>query len=371
MFNDFEDNHEISIFLKMYSREKFSSLPDDCQERLDIIYNSLIMVSNSEREYKIYGDEGWKSDIGNIIHNLRHINKAIENSDFSDITKNNSLNRFLSEIGLTLFRIVYRRFIAEKSASDTEMKLLCFFQSRNGLYSDEVTRSDIISAKIREKYISDFCQNETKYLHEEYMKVKTEYENHLEKIKSITSLVDNWTKTLSFHQENVKSMTANYNFARLADAFRNILENKRKELTKSKKSLILMGIFSIAPMIFSMVFGVFLLSNNNFIPSLPREKLPYVAPILASIEIVLIYYFRIILKEHLSLKAQILQLELRYGVCAFIEGYIDFAKDVDKNKLERFEALIFSNITPDPSSIPSTFDGMDQLVNLAKAASGK
>ncbi|MBI2772611.1 MAG: hypothetical protein HYX47_23525 [Burkholderiales bacterium] len=98
-------------------------------------------------------------------------------------------------------------------------------------------------------------------------------------------------------------------------------------------------------------------------------------PVLAA-ELALFYFFRVLLLRYQSLSAQLLQIKLRFSLCAFVEGYSDFAsrvrKSADDRTLDRFEALIFSGITPDPQNVPSQFDGIDQVTNLLKAlAPGK
>lgn len=82
---------------------------------------------------------------------------------------------------------------------------------------------------------------------------------------------------------------------------------------------------------------------------------------IAIIEIFLLFYFRIVLRQFNSTNAQLLQLKTRLSVCQFIENYIEFKKTKDAKELDRFEALIFSNLMPDADKIPSTFEGLDHL----------
>jgi predicted signal transduction protein with EAL and GGDEF domain len=68
-------------------------------------------------------------------------------------------------------------------------------------------------------------------------------------------------------------------------------------------------------------------------------------------------------------KAQLLQLDLRQSLCAFIESYVDFAQEKKSKGVEalsRFEMLIFAGISPDVNNIPNTFDGVEQLAKLIK-----
>lgn len=86
-------------------------------------------------------------------------------------------------------------------------------------------------------------------------------------------------------------------------------------------------------------------------------------------EIILLYFFRVILNHYNSLQTQIMQLELRQSLCQFIQSYADYAKEIkekDGASLEKFENLIFSSILSSPDKVPSTFDGLEQLSNLIK-----
>ena len=93
-----------------------------------------------------------------------------------------------------------------------------------------------------------------------------------------------------------------------------------------------------------------------------------------SIEIILIYLFRIVLFDYKSIKGQILQIELRKTLCQFIQSYAEYSnemKEKDHSALEKFENLVFSSIVADSENIPSTFDGIDQIGRLIKAAKDK
>ncbi len=98
------------------------------------------------------------------------------------------------------------------------------------------------------------------------------------------------------------------------------------------------------------------------------------APFLV-IEIILFYFFRIFLRNYYSSAAQLLQFSLRNSLCAFVESYSEFVGKLrtvsDQKVLDKFESLIFSGVSPDPSNIPSHFDGMDQITNFIRELRGK
>ncbi|TOP14721.1 hypothetical protein CGH22_22460, partial [Vibrio parahaemolyticus] len=94
---------------------------------------------------------------------------------------------------------------------------------------------------------------------------------------------------------------------------------------------------------------------------------------LISMELILIYFFRIILMNYRSTKAQIMQIELRQTLCQFIQSYAEYASEIkskDATSLEKFENLIFSGILSDPEKLPSTFDGLEQIGKLLKNVKG-
>lgn len=107
--------------------------------------------------------------------------------------------------------------------------------------------------------------------------------------------------------------------------------------------------------------------NNNDVVSIIVHSLPIIA-----IEIILLYYFRILLQSYNSSKSQIMQLQMRNALCQFIEPYVQFKEEHKefKDSFEKFESQIFSSLAPNDESIPSTFDGLEQLGKLVKTLRG-
>lgn len=88
---------------------------------------------------------------------------------------------------------------------------------------------------------------------------------------------------------------------------------------------------------------------------------------LAGLELLLLYFFRVTLQNFRSIKAQLLQIDLRMTLCQFVQSYAEYSKGApegSKGLLERFEQVVFSGIVNDESAIPSTFDGLDKLAEL-------
>ncbi|ELB1136149.1 hypothetical protein QQ214_000516 [Vibrio parahaemolyticus] len=122
-----------------------------------------------------------------------------------------------------------------------------------------------------------------------------------------------------------------------------------------------MGLLLLAPLVYEfLAIQNKEMNFNDLIAFIP----------LVSIEIILIYFFRVILIHYKEAKTQIMQIELRMTLCQFIESYTSYSKEIkeqDSNALEKFENIIFSGILSDTEKLPSTFDGFEQLGSLVKS----
>lgn len=157
----------------------------------------------------------------------------------------------------------------------------------------------------------------------------------------------------------LKDYQTQFNFLGLVKGFSELRKTKEKERKSSLLALLCLAGFIIA---------IPLLKIFNLVPAadgLPSEIGGGLAAL--ALEVMIVYFFRITLQNFRSIKAQILQFDLRLTLCQFIESYVDFAKEArkdDKELLVRFEQVIFSGIASDESSIPSTFDGLEQITSL-------
>lgn len=99
-------------------------------------------------------------------------------------------------------------------------------------------------------------------------------------------------------------------------------------------------------------------------------RLLYLLPI-SAIELILVFYFRVVLGQFHSINAQLLQLRMRLAVCRFLESYGEFREKNKALPFEKFEALVFSNLMPNADQVPSTFDGLDGLAKIFESVRGK
>lgn len=201
-------------------------------------------------------------------------------------------------------------------------------------------------------------------------------------IHSINNLEENFSKANNINEkinkeledkikevELIKNKLDEYktafNFVGLHKGFDNLVSQKNNEKCHNSLLLTVLALLVIAPVAAASYYTISQLLKGT---PISIDYLISAAPVL-SLEIVLIYFFRIVLANNRSLKTQIMQLELRKSLCEFIQSYADYAKDIktkDQGSLEKFENIIFSGIIAEPEKLPSTYDGLEQIGSLIK-----
>jgi len=187
-------------------------------------------------------------------------------------------------------------------------------------------------------------------------------------------LKEDWNKEISEKEievNNLKSALDKYknafNFVGLHDGFDDLSVSKGKELEKLVFWLRILSIVIVLPIIAELTVVYW---NINNIKSISDGILLSILPTLSLIAIS-IYYFRVLLFNYKSVKSQILQIELRKTLCRFIQHYSDYSQEIkakDKDSLTKFENIIFSGIVNNEGTLPSTYDGIEQLGRLIKSA---
>lgn len=196
-----------------------------------------------------------------------------------------------------------------------------------------------------------------------------------EKSKRIEDIKLKWQNELNEKEERVKqlqealdSQRNAFNFVGLYRGFESLGEIKKAQLKWAKFFLVLLGI--LLPVVIGGESIIFYRNQSeikslyDFISLLPA----------ASLTIILVYYFRISLVNYNSIRAQIMQIDLRKSLCQFIQSYAEYSagiKSTNSTLLDKFEDVIFSNIMSSEDKIPSTFDGVEQIATLITALKGK
>jgi len=221
------------------------------------------------------------------------------------------------------------------------------------IYASYVMPANIAKEFLNDSNIGVFRDFEVKKSEAE--KLKAEWNKELEQKEAETERL----------KEKLEEYKTAFNFVGLYQGFSDLSTKKQTESRKLFWALIAMGILILIPLtveLYCTTKGLLrgiLLSYENLVTLIP----------LISVEVVLIYFFRIILLNHRTVEAQKIQIELRKTLCQFIQNYAEYAakiKSKDSASLEKFENLIFSGILSDPEKLPSTFDGLDHIGELVK-----
>lgn len=268
--------------------------------------------------------------------------------------------RFLREAELTM-----RRQYKEKlwNDDDTYERIWDWFKS---LTSDDIPSNKRSQLNYIQSDYSLMLLND--YLGNKSFQAFLNYEENIKKIEQHSIVLketsDNIQKSAEEKLEKVeqlsdtlKNLKQGFNFVALSDGFSRMLNEK-----KSSKKWILRLLFLIA-VIISAIPAYKFLSDGGI--NLTWQQIA----ISAGLELVLIYFFRVVLFHYRTVQTQIMQLDLRLSLCQFIQSYAEYAKEIktnDKDALDKFENLIFSSILSSDEKIPSTFDGLEQLNSLIK-----
>lgn len=203
----------------------------------------------------------------------------------------------------------------------------------------------------------------------------TSFKDFLKNLKSAKEFAGTWEGYIEDQKTQINEIKSTldgyknaFNFVGLYDGFKLLGEKKKNEIFWSRILLILLAIAIPCPLLIEL----FATTITNTATGL-FEKLTSFIP-LFSLTLIFIYYFRVALTNHTSLKAQILQIELRKSLCQFIQSYAEYSRKIKDNNsdlLVKFEEVIFSNIMPNQEKIPSTFDGVEQIASLISSIKPK
>ena len=300
--------------------------------------------------------------------NIKYIgNSFLGNLKVFDASTPDSINslyymsyRFLCEFDF---------FVGAEKELTMELRQIKNAIQYGGAEMNDRERSDLIYASyvMPANIVKDFLNNPNVAAFKDFEQKKSE----VEKLK------EQWDKELEAKKtetDNLKDKLEEYktgfNFVGLYQGFSSLVEKKKNESRWLLGSLIVMGFLILAPV-----------SLKVFYPDFPRIDQEGLSGLdgfigsasLISIEIILIYFFRVILLNHRSVKTQIMQIELRQTLCQFIQSYADYSATIKKQDavaLEKFENLVFSGLLSDPEKLPSTFDGLKQIGDFIKTMKG-
>lgn len=154
-----------------------------------------------------------------------------------------------------------------------------------------------------------------------------------------------------------------FNFVGLYAGFSKLGRIKAIEHGWAKKIMFALGFLIPIPLLAEFFYLLYLAKSEQ------ESSMLTLIP-MTSLTLLLIYYFRISLSNYNSIKAQLMQIELRKSLCRFIQNYAEYSKcmkNENGSALDKFESIIFSNIMVSEDKIPSTFDGVEQMASLLNA----
>lgn len=327
-----KDRLDKSVLIAKYIRKDPDLWSEKCTFNIDWVGPSFII------ELANFNSGSWNQDAINSIYTTCY--------------------RFLCEYELFLGNEheLYRDLKLIKTQIQDDALKLDSDVSSQIIYASYEMPADLIKSFIRDKGIDNFSKFNEKV--DESVKLKEKWDVELEERQD----------SLEAIKEKLEEYKTEYNFVGLHKGFSDLATKKTKELKFIFLSLIGMSFLIIFPLAFE--FFTFSLFNKG--EELKIIDLFRLIPLI-SMELILVYFFRIILMNYRSTKTQIMQLELRLTLCQFIQNYADYASDIktkDSSSLEKFENLIFSGILSDTEKLPSTFDGLEQISSMLKNLKG-
>ena len=158
----------------------------------------------------------------------------------------------------------------------------------------------------------------------------------------------------------IKKQQSKLNFVGLGSAFKTI--TKEKNAVKNSIEKYLVGFF-VALLVIPIIVAIALYCQDqpNYYFCIPAT----------TIELLVLYAFRLFYQQYLFVKSELQQVNLRHSLCAFIESYMEFKKDNKDNTVDLFEQLIFGNIISDEKKVPATVDGLDGIAKIIETLKGK
>lgn len=350
----FEDERNATVLRDFINKARSANITDETTKLRLALSRQII-------GYIFKEPEKWDN---HCSFNIKHIGEQylqwLRDVDFSkarDIDHIYSMSyRFLCEfdflVGSGKELSLELRQIREKIQEDVA-------EMSDNVRSQIIYASFVMPANIAKEFINDAN-----------IGVFKDFEQKKQEAVTLKELWDKEIESKKVETDRLKEKLDEYkiafNFVGLYKGFLELTGKKSKEALWLFWSLIVMGFFILAPLVVEII-----LTSQGFYKELSTDidRLMILLPIF-SLEIILIYFFRVILLNYRSVKAQVMQIELRQTLCQFIQSYAEYSAKIKKQDgmaLEKFESLIFSGILSDPEKIPSTFDGVEQLGSFIKS----
>lgn len=303
-------------------------------DRMEILF-SFVVVLRYFIEYLLVQPNGFYYNLFNRI--VFFIKKNEANFYLLDDDFKNQLKYSVYE---------YQNHIFSISIYDLKSKIDKFNDIRTELHK--------IEGDVKERYQE--CIKVESKIADYKSEIEDFYKYKSEEIHSDLEVKENKIIELRNYLEN---LGVKYNFAGLTKGYSDFYMAKNKERWISLLILFFLAFLSLAPLSFKLI-------NESATKASDLNVIHYLG--FTTLTIIILYFFRVSLLNYNSIKAELTQIKLRMNLCMFIDNYSDFSKSKDnRDALEKFENIIFSNIQPNENNIPSTFDGLEQLASVIES----
>ena len=278
---------------------------------------------------------------------------------FDSITRATSVTaESISRLLAILARFAREATLRRKGWNVDERDVLDYFLSPNKpLTGDELLEADYLKTSLPESLLERMLGR----IEHAERKAKSASE-------SVDKQVSDVEQRIAGHRTELDKIAEQYNFIGLADAFRKLIESKQSEKWVNFGGLFLLGALSLGP----LLLYFFSTKDSPVLLGFSEGWTPVVAvKMVAALgyEVLMLYFFRIVLRNYVVTRHQLTSLQMRLALCSFIEGYIEFAKRMGQVRaLDSFEAFIFASLPADATGIPATIEGIEQITSLVKAA---
>jgi len=311
-------------------------------------------MTNNASEY----DENCQSNISwignNFLSSLANFANKNEDAWLQIAPIFTMAYRFLCELEFSITNDLNHRLGRIKPAVDDNLFLFNDSDKSQILYANLVMPVQIAKRLIKHKNIQDIDLFNQRY--DSAISMKEKWDNEL----------DLKTKEINALRDKLEEYKTGFNFVGLYKGFDNLSIAKRGEKNWALAFLISLGIFAILPVATEIYFFLF---ETSMIKANINIVLYSIFPMITA-QILLVYFFRVALINFKSIKAQLLQIELRKTLCQFIQSYTSYAKEMKESNngsLEKFESLIFSGLISNEENLPSTFDGLEQIGKIIQS----
>ena len=214
------------------------------------------------------------------------------------------------------------------------------------------------------KYVSNYSKS-LGPLRFEVIEDKLEHNqsNHTDDQENIKKQIRDWNLNLKQKQQEIKELEEKLDTLRITGNFE-LLNVGLEKFISQKKRAQLIALFMIILLATGVLYAPFQAYDSGL----------FYAPAYLMVELLLIYFFRIVIKSYFSISDQLLQLNNRQALLQFIQPYTDYKikNKIAYEQIAKFEDIVFSKISPDMEKVPTSPDlisAIEKIANIVKRPS--